>query len=75
MNKIVFQHYPASKLPDDMRAKVDADAIVTVEVTVEDQPQERAMSHDESFAGRRPPFRPVEEIDDDLRRDGDAWDD
>jgi hypothetical protein len=75
MNRIVFEHYPASKLPDDMRAKVDPDATVTVVLTVEDQPPEKVMTLEEIFAGRRPPFRTVQEIDDDLRRDRDAWGD
>lgn len=75
MNRIVFEHYPASKLPDDMRAKVDADATVTVVVTVEDQPPEEVPTLEEIFARRKPPFRTAQEIDDDLRRDRDEWDD
>ena len=30
MNKIVLEHYPASKLPDDMRQGIAKDASVTV---------------------------------------------
>jgi hypothetical protein len=75
MNRIVFEHYPASKLPEDMRTKVDPSSTVTVVVTVEDKPPERIMTLDEIFAARRPPFRSAREIDEDLRRDRDAWDD
>lgn len=75
MNKIVFEHYPASKLPADMRERVSADAVVTVEVTVEDQPPERRPTLDEIFARRKPPFRSKEEIDADLRRQRDESDD
>lgn len=35
MNKIMLEHYPASKLPDDLRAGMPADA--TVRVTVEEE--------------------------------------
>ena len=35
MNKIVREHYPASELPEDLRAGIAPDARVTVEVTVE----------------------------------------
>jgi hypothetical protein len=75
MNRIVFENYPASKLPDDMRAKVGPSSTVTVVVTVEEAPPEEVMTLEEIFAARRPPFRTAQEIDDDLRRDRDAWDD
>jgi hypothetical protein len=74
MNRIVFEHYPASNLPDDMRAKVDPSSTVTVVVTVEEKPPEKILTLEEIFAGRRPPFRTAQEIDDDLRRDRDEWD-
>ena len=35
MNKIVLEHYPASKLPDELRAGIAGDAAVTVTVEVE----------------------------------------
>ena len=35
MNKIVREHYPASKLPDDLRFDLPADASVTVTVVEE----------------------------------------
>ncbi len=38
MNKIVFEHYPASKLPDDLRQEIDASA--TVKIVIEEEPQE-----------------------------------
>jgi hypothetical protein len=75
MNKIVFEHYPAAKLPDDMRAKVGSSSTVTVVLTVEETPPEKVMTLDEIFALRRPPFRTKDEIDADLRRDRDEWDD
>lgn len=75
MNKIVFEHYPAANLPEDMRVKVGPSSTVTVVLTVEETPPEKVMSLEEIFALRRPPFRTKEEIDADLRRDRDEWDD
>lgn len=36
MNKIVREHYPVDKLPEDLRKLVPGAAEVTIEVTVED---------------------------------------
>jgi hypothetical protein len=76
MNRIIHEHYPASKLPEDLREGVDPQSTVTVTVTVETLKRpERVMSLDEIFAARRPPFRSVEEIDAEIRRLRDEWDD
>jgi hypothetical protein len=75
MNRIVLEHYPASKLPDDLRAGVDPSSTVTVTIVQEEKRPEKAMTLDEIFALRRPPFRTAEEIDEDLRRQRDEWDD
>ena len=76
MNKITREHYPASKLPADLREGVDPDSTVTVTVTVEGLKRpEHVMSLEEIFAARRPPFRTAEEIDADIRRQRDEWDD
>lgn len=76
MNRIIREHYPASKLPDDLREGVDPEANVTVTITVEDlKPPERVMTLEEIFAARRPPFRTAEEIVADIRRQRDEWDD
>ena len=75
MNKIVKEHYPASKLPEDLRAGVDPAATVTVTI-VEEQPQSgKKATLDEIFAARQPPFRSAEDIDADLRRQRDEWND
>jgi hypothetical protein len=76
MNRIIREHYPASKLPEDLRAGVDPAATVTVTIVEEQMKPPRAvMTPEELWALRAPPFRTAEEIDEDLRRDRDEWDD
>ncbi len=76
MNRIVRENYPVSKLPKDLRTGLDPEAAVTVTIIEEEaKPQENSMSLEEIWALRAPPFRIAQEIDDDLRRDRDAWDD
>jgi hypothetical protein len=75
MNRIVLENYPASKLPDDLRAGVDPSSIVTVTIVEQEKRLEKVMSPEEIWALRAPPFRTAREIDDDLRRDRDQWDD
>jgi len=75
MNSIVRSNYPASKLPPDLRGDVDPSTTVTVTVTVEEERPEHVMSLEEIWALRRPPFRSKEEIDADIRRQRDEWDD
>jgi hypothetical protein len=75
MNRIIRERYPASRLPEDLREGVDPQATVTVTVTQEEKAPEHVMTLEEIFALRRPPFRTAEEIDNDLRRQRDEWDD
>jgi hypothetical protein len=74
MNSIVRSNYPASKLPADLRDGMDPAATVTVVVTVEERP-DKVLSLDEIWAARRPPYRTKEEIDAEIRRQRDEWDD
>jgi len=75
MNKIIREHYPASKLPEDLRAGVDPSSTVTVTIVEEETRPETVMSLDEIWALRTPPFKTAHEIDEELRRDRDQWDD
>ncbi|MGE0752556.1 MAG: hypothetical protein AB7K64_18440 [Variibacter sp.] len=76
MNSIVRQHYPASKLPEDLREGVDPASTVTVTVTVEELTRpERVMSLDEIFSLSGFRRLTTEEIDADIRRMRDEWDD
>jgi len=76
MNRIVKEHYPVSKLPEDLRAGIDPASMVTVTIMEEEATAPRkVMSAEELWALRAPPFRGADEIDQDLRRDRDEWDD
>jgi hypothetical protein len=75
MNRIVKEHYPASRLPEDLREGVDPAAVVTVTIVEEEGRSQRVATLDEIFAARQPPFRTPEEIDAELRRQRDEWDD
>ena len=75
MNRIVRENYPASKLPDELRVGVDPLSTVTVTIVEEEKRPETVMTLEEIFALRRPPFRSAEEIDEDLRRQRDEWND
>ncbi|MDQ2083767.1 hypothetical protein RA307_26580 [Xanthobacteraceae bacterium Astr-EGSB] len=79
MNEIVREHYPVSKLPEELRPGGDPDEHVTVIIKREPaggaKPPVQVMTLEEIFAARRPPFLTKEEIDADLRRQRDEWDD
>jgi len=75
MNKVIRKHYPASKLPDDLREGIDPDSTVIVTVEEELKRPEHVMTLDEIFALRRPPFRSAEEITASIRQLRDEWDD
>lgn len=74
MNKIVKAHYPASKLPVELREGIDPAGHVTVTVVEEEKPPEHVMTLEEIIAARRPPYLSAKEIDemiDELRGDRD----
>jgi hypothetical protein len=56
MNRIIREHYPASKLPEDLRAGVDPSSTVTVTIVEEEKRPEKVMTLEEIFALRRPPL-------------------
>jgi hypothetical protein len=75
MNKIVRRHYPAENLPEDLRRDLAGarDVTITIETEEDDQAGRLALL-EQLFAARRPPFRTIEEINEDLRRERDDWD-
>ncbi len=75
MNKIVKEAYPAISLPEDLREGLDPSDEVRVTIEVITKASKPKMSLDDIFALREGPFRSVKEIDEELRRERDAWDD
>lgn len=75
MNRIIREHYPASRLPDDLRTGVDPSSTVTVTIVEEEKRPEEVMSLEEIFSLEGFRRRSAEEIDRDLRRQRDEWDD
>ena len=73
MNRIVRRHYPASKLPEELREGLPADARVTVQVETETE-QGKPMPLEELFAMARPVFASGEEVDAYVRSMRDEWD-
>jgi hypothetical protein len=74
MNRITREHYPASKLPEDLRAGVDPAATVTVTIVEEEKRPDEVMSLEEIFSMKGFRRRSAAEIDEDLRRQRDEWD-
>lgn len=75
MNRIVREHYPASRLPEDLREGVNPQSIVTVTIVEEDKAPERVMTLEEIFSLKGFRRRSAEEIDAEIRRQRDEWDD
>jgi hypothetical protein len=75
MNKVVREHYPADLLPEELRRDFQPGAHVTITISAEEEEPHETLSLDELFALRKPPFRSGEEIDRELRRQRDEWDD
>lgn len=62
MNKVVRHHYPASKLPAELRGGIAPDKNVTVTIVEDDETGNR-VSLDDVFKLRRINLRSPEEID------------
>ena len=75
MNRIIRENYPASKLPDDLRDGMDPSSTVTVTIVQNETKPERVMSLEEIFSLKGFRRRSAAEIDEDLRRQRDEWDD
>lgn len=89
MNKIIKEHYPVAKLPEDLRDGLNPaqEVRITIEIASDIQAAseektlpswfrrlDRVLSVEEIFTLRRPPFRSGEEIDAEIRRQRDEWD-
>jgi hypothetical protein len=67
MNKIAKEHYPAARLPVELREGIDPAGHVTVTVVEEEKPPERVMTLEEIFAARRPPYLTAAQVDEIIR--------
>jgi hypothetical protein len=74
MNKIIREHYPASQLPPDLRPSDDPNARVTVTIEEEQRP-EGIMTLEEIFSLKGFRRRSATEIDADIRKMREEWDD
>jgi len=74
MNKIVRAHYPAEKLPRELREGLAPDARVTVTIEPETTPVDK-MSLEELFALRRDVFASAEDAAQYIRAMRDEWGD
>lgn len=67
MNRIVREHYPAARLPEELRAGLDLDAHVTVSVVVEHETRHQRVDLDAIFArAGKSLSRTADEIDAEL---------
>jgi hypothetical protein len=73
MNKIIREHYPASKLPEELRPTDDPNASVTVTIEEEKRP-EKVMTLEEIFSLTGFRRRSAAEIDADIRQMREEWD-
>ena len=77
MNRIVRENYPVAELPEDLREGFASNEVVRVmiEQTMPPAFVKQVPTLDELWALRRPPFKDLEEIVAEVRRDRDEWDD
>lgn len=73
MNKVVREHYPAARLPEELRAGIDPNASVTITVEIEERPG-KVMSLEEMFALRHDVYASQQEVDDHVRALRGEWD-
>lgn len=77
MNKIVLEHYPASKLPEELRGEIAPGA--SVKITVEEESGRRPMTREELHkslldARAKAPGVTLEEAVARIRELRDEWD-
>jgi len=75
MNKLVREHFPAEKLPAELREGLapGAQVTVTIEAEMESRP-EKVLTLEEMFALRRDVFASPEEAAAHVRALRDEWD-
>ena len=76
MNKIVRQHYPVGKLPPELREGIDPSLKVTITIEAEAEAGdvvEPPLTLEQIFAHRLGPFRSRADIDLELSRQREDW--
>lgn len=72
MNRIVKQHYPAARLPEELRVGINPDDKVTITVESEPRPQ-NVMSLEEMFAMRRDVYASQSDVNAHIEEMRDEW--
>jgi hypothetical protein len=76
MNRIIREHYPASRLPDDLKAEIGAEKKVTITIEVEEdasKPQDDWFSRYSRL--RRGNYKSLDEVNEHVRALRDEWSD
>ncbi|MBM3564247.1 MAG: hypothetical protein FJX48_14180 [Alphaproteobacteria bacterium] len=80
MNRIVREHYPAARLPEDLRDEIGAENRVTITIEVESASSgpKTSDARDDWFSKyehiRRATFHSLEEVNNHVRALRDEWD-
>jgi hypothetical protein len=75
MNRIVREHYPAAKLPDDLRDEIGAEKRVTITIEIESAGSDARNDWYSKYQHiRRTNFHSLEEVNDHVRSLRDEWD-
>lgn len=73
MNKVVREHYPASRLPEDLHKEIGDNATVTVTIVVEPEADRKTDWFSRHEHIRRDYFKSPEEVNDYIRSSRDEW--
>ncbi|WP_436642252.1 hypothetical protein [Microbaculum sp. FT89] len=74
MNRIVKKHYPASKLPEDLREGLPEGAVVDIEITVDESAVARRRTLRDYFGAAKDRETSTEEAVRRIRELRDEWD-
>ncbi|MDJ0447740.1 hypothetical protein [Methylocystis sp. JR02] len=79
MNKIVRRHFPAERLPKDLRDEIGDGRHVTITIEIEEELGPQKTAEKDWFSRyerlRRSTFHSLEEVNEHVRAMRDEWDD
>lgn len=79
MNKIVRRHFPAAKLPEELRDEIGDGKQVTITIEIEEELDRPNPAEKDWFSRyerlRRSTFHSLEEVNEHVRAMRDEWDD